>query len=340
MFHPNTTFHPATSSTAQGMDAFGGAIFQADNGLKHIGSNVSPEHETTDISQTSTLAKNEFIIYAKNVRGLTNDDRLAELEGELELVETWNICILSETWRKQKTDYFVTKTGNTFMYAGCEAGRRGIGFLVNAEWSSCINNFVPVNERVAYLRITKQNVKLMVIGVYFPHTGYADDRVQELYDTLATIIDEAQTRKDHVIIGGDFNAEIGAHSEQDDTKYVGHFSIGVTNSRGAWLKRFCYIKSLTIANTLYPKHEKNITTYSGPQSRPRQIDFVLVGQKTKRLLRDAGSVDEVNMGSDHRALKVRMVLSVKRSRKSQHKREKSVAWKNSNGAVFTTKKNG
>ena len=78
--------------------------FQAGNGLKPIGSNVSPKHETTDISQTSTLAKNEFIIYAKNVRGLTNEDRRAELEGELELVEKWNICILPETWRKQQTD--------------------------------------------------------------------------------------------------------------------------------------------------------------------------------------------------------------------------------------------
>ena len=285
----------------------------------------------------STVAKNEFIIFAKNIRGMTNDDRLAELEGELQLANTWSICILSEIWRKQQKDYYSTKNGNTFMYAGCEAGRRGVGFLVNRQWSSFISNFVPINERIAYLRITKHKVKLTIIGVYFPHTGYADNTVQEMYDILATLVDEAQTRKDHIIVGGDFNAEIGAHNEQDDAKYVGRFSMGEINSRGAWLKRFCYFKNLTIANTLYPKHEKNITTYKGPNSRPRQIDFILIGQKTKRLLKDAGSVDEVNMGSDHRAIKVRMEIDTKRSKKDQRKRNKPVAWADVNGEVFRTK---
>ena len=298
MFHPLAQVRPANN-------------FQADNGLNYIGNNVSPILEEMDTPHISTVAKNEFVIFAKNVRGMTNDDRLAELEGELQLVNTWNVCILSETWRKQQKDYYSTKNGNTFMYAGCEAGRRGVGFLVNGEWSAYISNFVPINERVAYLRIIKHGIKLTIIGVYFPHTGYSDDKVQEMYDLLVPIIDEARSRKDHIIVGGDFNAEIGRHSEQDDAKYVGQFSMGVANSRGAWLKRFCYFKSLTIANTLYPKHEDNITTYRGPNSRPRQIDFVLIGQKTKRLLKDAGSVDEVNMGSDHRTLKVRMELDTK-----------------------------
>ena len=324
MFHPLADVRPVNN-------------FQADNGLTQIGNDVSPTLETIETPNTSTVAKNEFVIFAKNVRGMTNDDRMAELEGELQLVNKWSICILSEIWRKQEKDYYSTKNGNTFMYAGCEAGRRGVGFLVNGEWSPFISNFVPICERVAYLRIIKHNVKLTVIGVYFPHTGYADDTVQEMYDILATIINEAQARKDHIIVGGDFNAEIGAHSEQDDAKYVGQFSIGETNSRGAWLKRFCYFKNLTIANTLYPKHEKNITTYKGPNSRPRQIDFILVGQKTKRLLKDAGSVDEVNMGSDHKAVKVRMEITTRRSKKSQRKRNKPVAWTDVNGEMFRTK---
>ena len=329
MFHPNTMFHPLAHVRPAN-------IFQADNGLNSIGNTVRPMLEAMDTSHVCTMAKNDFTIFAKNVRGMANDDRLAELEGELQLVNTWSVCVLSETWRKQQQDYYSTKNGNTFMYAGCEAGRRGVGFLVNEEWSSYISDFAPINERVAYLRIVKNNVKLTIIGVYFPHTGYADDTVQEMYDILATIIDEAQRRKDHIIVGGDFNAEIGAHSEQDDAKYVGQFSMGETNSRGAWLKRFCYFKNLTIANTLYPKHERNITTYKGPSSRPRQIDFILIGQKTKRWLKDAGSVDIVNMGSDHRAVKVRMEMSTKRPKKGQRKRNKAVAWTDVNGEVFRT----
>ena len=222
-----------------------------------------------DTPHISTVAKNEFVIFAKNVRGMTNDDRLAELEGELQLVNTWNVCILSETWRKQQKDYYSTKNGNTFMYAGCEAGRRGVGFLVNGEWSAYISNFVPINERVAYLRIIKHGIKLTIIGVYFPHTGYSDDKVQEMYDLLVPIIDEARSRKDHIIVGGDFNAEIGRHSEQDDAKYAGQFSMGVANSRGTWLNRFCYISRVSQLRILCTQNTRTISQHIGDQTQDR-----------------------------------------------------------------------
>ena len=135
MFHPSIMFHPLANVRPANS-------FQADTGLNSIGNIVSPIFDEKDTPYISTMAKNEFIIFAKNVRGMTNDDRLAELEGELQLVNKWSVCILSETWRKRQKDYYSTKNGNTFMYTGCEAGRRGVGFLVNGEWSAYISNFV------------------------------------------------------------------------------------------------------------------------------------------------------------------------------------------------------
>jgi hypothetical protein len=52
-------------------------------------------------------------------------------------------------------------------------------------------------------------------------------------------------------------------------------------------------------------------TYVGPNLRPRQIDFILIDQKTKRLLQDAASIQALNMGSDHRTVSMKLRLDVK-----------------------------
>jgi len=123
-----------------------------------------------------------------------------------------------------------------------------------------------------------------------------------------------------VLIGGDFNAEIGERNEFDDPLFIGKHTIGTTNPRGAWLKRFCSFNGLAISNTLYPKRKENITTYVGPNLRPRQIDYILVDRKTKRLLQDATSAQEPNIGSDHKAVRIRLRLDVKfKARKTKRR---------------------
>ena len=72
----------------------------------------------------------EFVILSKNVRGL-NDDRLEELTDELKQLENWDIVVLSETWRKPKNEFFTMQTGDIYMSCGCDAGRRGVGFVVH-----------------------------------------------------------------------------------------------------------------------------------------------------------------------------------------------------------------
>ena len=325
MFHQHTTFHPATSSTAEGMDTFGGAIFQADDGLNAAQHNFSGSSTAdapgSEISQltNSKQAVNEFIILSKNTRGL-NDNRLDELHEELEQLESWDIVVLCETWRKPKQEFFKTQSGDVFANSGCEAGRRGVGFYIHKKWSSFIEEFAPLSERVAHLRIKIKQKTFIVIGVYFPHTGYPDHAVEEVYAAVSKLMVEGRKRKEHVIIAGDFNAEIGERNDFDDPRFIGKHSVGNTNPRGAWLKRFCCLNSITIANTLYTKPTEKITTYIGPNQRPRQIDFILIDQKTKRLLQDAASTQALDMGSDHRTVTMKLRLNVKlkiRERKQQ-----------------------
>jgi len=265
-------------------------------------------------------------IIAKNARGLKTDDRIQELLTELKTIQNWDIIILSETWRIDAFEMFATNEGHLFANAGCEAGRRGVGFLINRRWVKWIKSFEPVNERVASITLKKHKIKIKVVGVYFPHCGYSDDAVQQVYDILGNILNETGKTKEHLVIAGDFNAEIGARETIDNQKLIGQWSIGVQNYRGFVLKRWCELHGLSIANTLYPKTKENTATYVGPNKHERQIDYVLLVERTRKILRNAGSTEDVDLGSDHRAIEVTLEIGKQKKRCNQRKRKTNIAW--------------
>ena len=133
-----------TSSTAEGMDAFGGT-----------GSN-NVSHDVMDSSTAQGMDDKDSMIFAdvindangakfsgsfrrvtppvlriiaKNVRGLGTEDRMEELLFETQLMnENWDIITLSETWREDGFEMWSTDEGHLFANAGCEEKRRGTGF--------------------------------------------------------------------------------------------------------------------------------------------------------------------------------------------------------------------
>ena len=139
------------------------------------------------------------------------------------------------------------------------------------------------------------------------------------------------------MIAGDFNAEIGVRQAMDNQLLIGSWSTGEQNYRGFMLKRWCELNDMLIANTMYPKTRKNIVTYVGPNKHERQIDYVLIGRKTRKLLRNSGSTGEVDLGSDHRGVEVILKLVQRRKKHGQRKQPKTAAWKSVNEDVFREK---
>ena len=72
------------------------------------------------------------------------------------------------------------------------------------------------------------------------------------------------------------------------------------------MKQWATTERLTITNTHFPKHPDNITTYTGPNARERQIDFILVDGRTWKQVKDAGSTNHIDLGSDHRTVMLRI----------------------------------
>ena len=134
---PNTM----TIFDAEGTDAFHGQNFQAGNGFN-----------TMDLSTAQSMG--DFIVFAKNVRGMGSNDRLQELILETKSInDKFDILVLSETWRVKKYEYFTTHENHLFTNAGCNSGRRGVGFLVHNKWVPFMVENRAVSERISYIRI-------------------------------------------------------------------------------------------------------------------------------------------------------------------------------------------
>ena len=244
---------------------------------------------------------------------------------ELTQTKNWDIIVLTETWRVDEFEMFATNEGHLFANAGCEAGRRGVGFLVHRKWVKFLQSFTPISERVATLTLRKNKFKIKIAGAYFPHCGYSDECVQEIYDVLGNIVREA-AKGEHLVIAGDFNAEVGVRQVIDNQTLIGAWSIGEQNYRGFMLKRWCELNEMVIANTMYPKTKENIVTYVGPNNNERQIDFAFINRITRRNLRNAGSTKDVDLESDHRAIEVILELTQHKTR-SRNQQAKTISWK-------------
>ena len=95
------------------------------------------------------------------------------------------------------------------MASGHDENSRGVAIILHSRWARSIKQFCGVNERLAYLDLNVNKIRLRLISAYFPHSGYADEEIQRMYTALSTIKLEAKQNKRRVMIAGDFNARVG-----------------------------------------------------------------------------------------------------------------------------------
>ena len=233
--------------------------------------------------------------------------RFNELLCEISKLE-WDIITINETWREEACEYFRVSEGHIFAGAGGELKKGGVALLVHRRWSNFCTNFSPVNNRLAFLDIKSRNFSGRVVSAYFPHSGYSDQHVQSMYTIISQVKLEATSKKVNFILGADCNAEVGSRDDGDDASVIGPHGLGVGNSQGEWLKSWASSENLIITNTFYSKRPEYRWTFRGPNGRSRQIDFIFVDKDFGKYLQDASSTSSLDLGSDHRAVRVVSVL--------------------------------
>nr|KAG5707093.1 hypothetical protein BaRGS_011804 [Batillaria attramentaria] len=142
---------------------------------------------------------------------------------------------LSET-RWLQTGQLRFSSGEQLLYSGhTEDGAphtEGVALMLAPEAQQALIGWEPVNSRIITAKFItkKKDIKLNIIQCYAPTNDAEEEKKDDFYQQLQTVIDRGGA-KDMTILMGDFNAKIGS----DNTGYedtMGTHGLGQMNENG------------------------------------------------------------------------------------------------------------
>jgi hypothetical protein len=142
------------------------------------------------------------------------------------------------------------QSGNPIIfYSGLQTGRheKGVGFVIDRAMMNQDKKFVPVNERICYIRIAQQKLDLIILNCYAPTENADDEENNSFYDTLEANFDVLPKSCIRLIVG-DLNAQVGREMSFGQTigKESWHLT---TNNNGQKIIDFCSSKDFIISST-------------------------------------------------------------------------------------------
>lgn len=251
-----------------------------------------------------------------NARSLSSDDRMLELEDELDRIK-FDIIGVSETRRKGEGRLTLNNSGHHFYYKGGDTCHKGVGFVVNRSLAGNVTSFTGVSDRVAQLTIKINNkYHLNVIQAYLPTSSHTDEEVEAVYEDIDNlIINKAQFN----IIMGDFNAKVGLGDPCESS--TGPYGLGTRNTRGDSLVNFTERHHLKIMNTFFKKKPNRRWTWISPNSVTKnEIDFIITNKP--HIFTDVSVINSLNTGSDHRMVRGSVTINTRLERARLVKRTK------------------
>ena len=94
--------------------------------------------DTSNIACANKSLEHTFRTILKNTRSLTSDERILELQSELEGVH-WDAVLVNETWRDEREEYMTLSSGDVWCGSGGTPGKHGVGILLHERWSKKIS---------------------------------------------------------------------------------------------------------------------------------------------------------------------------------------------------------
>ena len=234
-------------------------------------------------------------VVTMNARSVKSSCRLTELEVEAG-EDGWDVILAQETWRIEEREKFETESGHLWIGAGGPGNRHGVGILVHRKRKHRVGRVkVVLKQRALAIDLDCGGVSVLLVSAYFPHAGLKDEKVEALYAAIDGEVEAARNRASLVVIGGDFNAEIGPRQEGEDDAIVGNYGEGQRHRRGETMAKWAWASRMTIVNTMFEKPwDKKWTHRRG--DRKRIIDYFCVEKKRREAVHDLEVWDKLNLG--------------------------------------------
>ena len=249
---------------------------------------------TTQNSNTG-MEGTKFHIFAKNAH-VHSQTKFAELLLELADIE-WDIILFSET---RYAGGNIVLEGGHHMFASSEPTvAAGVAVLVHCKHVRNIKFSQAPSSRICFVDMMMKAGVTRFVATYTPHMGYSNHDLYRYYDQLAWVLDDARRQGRTIVLGGDFNTQL---------------NVGI---RGDCLA--------DLAKNFDGHHDPNKATWTfcSCMGVRRRIDFILCSMSFSLL--QSFATDDVDLGSDHRA--VYCLLNLPKHTKQQSKKRKFKAKK-------------
>ena len=264
-----------------------------------------PPHFVPLHSSKASIPSCEFIplhVVTKNLQSIRSEDRLADFCCELDNA-SFDFMLLTETWRSEKEDCFVTSNLHRAYLSGGEE-RRGVGIVVSGRFLPQLGkvSFHAYSPRICALHCWHAGREFKSFACYFPTAWDPDDAVDEVYELLSTLIDNCTRHGCVPVVGGDFNAQIGALQPSDDAACVGACGHGCRSARGIRFVHEVLMHGLVVLNRQLDDNlaDDNWTCKRALHGALVQIDFVL--SDSRMFVVNVWNDDMVAVGVDHRCV--------------------------------------
>ena len=195
--------------------------------------------------------------------------------------------------------------GWTVAFSGREDGqkRQGVGIAMSPLAARSLVSTEAISEGVMLAHFQLRGRKLSVICAYAPTNDYPDSEKDTFYSEVQEALDRSSSR-DLLLMGGDFNAQVGAedpHSWQGSLgKFALHKASLKSNDMTQRLLNFCVSNELVLRNTFFDHKRIHLATWRGPAgTHENQIDFLLTRRGDARQVQNCRVFRGAELETDH-----------------------------------------
>ena len=146
------------------------------------------------------------------------------------------------------------------LYSGGAQHEKGVGFLITKTTRKSVIGCWTISDRVVMIKLKCKPVDINLIQVYAPTSGSSVEDLEEFYGILDYAVKQCKNNEIKIIMG-DLNAKVGRGKRNTAE---GPFGLGDSIERGDIWNDWCEENSMTVMNTWFKQHERNLYTWKSP----------------------------------------------------------------------------